>query len=176
MKRIDSNFIFERWLKDVKEDLTVDPNTLLNIIQDGSMVNTGFNWISGSKKNTTPVKIYAAAPQLSFMLGDFIREELEEAEKKATSQYDEVVPEANSRDPRIMSTNPDFNACPAFLNTVCRVDGRPCMWSNFNKNGEANAEYKQCSKYNLATGGDPALFSVEVGMENSERYALGVRS
>ena len=176
MKRIDSSFIFERWLKDVTEDITVDPTTLLNIISDKSMINTGWNWIAGSKRNVTPVKVYAAAPKLSFMLGDFIRETLDEAEKKAESQYDAVAPEANSRDPRITSTNPDFNACPAFLNTVCRVDGRPCMWSNFNKEGQPSAEYKQCAKYNLATGGDPALFSVEVGMENSERYALGSRS
>ena len=92
MKRIDSNYVFERWLKDVTEDLTVDPNTLINIIQDGSMINTGFNWINGSKRNVTPVKIHAAAPQLSFMIGDFIRETLDEAEKKAMSQYDDVLP------------------------------------------------------------------------------------
>lgn len=176
MKRIDSAYVMEKWLKDVQEDITVDPTSLMNIIQDGSMINTGFNWINGSKRNVTPVKVYAAAPKLSFMLGDFIRESLEEADKQAKSQYDAVVPEANSRDPRITSTHPDFNNCPAFLNTVCRIDGRPCMWSNFNKTGENSAEYKQCSKYNLATGGDPDLYTIEVGMENSERYALGTRS
>jgi hypothetical protein len=176
MKQIDSAYIFEKWFKDIGEDITMDPTTLLNIIQDGSMVDSGFNWINGSKRNVTTKKIFDAAPKLSFMIGDFIRETLDEAEADTQSQYDAAVPEANSRDPRIMSTDPQFNACPAFLNTVCRVNGRPCTWSNFNKEGNQVAEYKQCSIYHLASGGDPQLFSIEVGSENSEYYAMGNRS
>lgn len=177
MITVDASYVWNKWFKDiVVENDNTDPNTLMNIIQDGSMVNTGFNWINGSKRNVTPKKIYDVAPKLSFMIGDFIRETLDEAEKKADSQYDRAVPEANTRDPRIMSTDPNFNACPAFLNTVCRVNGRPCTWSNFNVKGEQVSEYKQCNIYNLASGGDPQLFSIEVGAENSEYYATGSRS
>lgn len=76
--------------------------------------------------------------------------------------------EANSLDPSIVSSDPQFNACPAYLNNVCRVDGRPCCFSNF--------DYKTCGKLYLAMSGDPSLFEVSPGRETSPEYQLGLKA
>jgi hypothetical protein len=170
MKQIDANYIFEKWFKDLQVEDTDNPIQMSNLILDKDMRQQGNNWVEGSPRTTTIKKIFAIAPQLSFMVGDYIRENLEEAEKKT---QEEAPPETNTRDPRIFSSNPQFNGCPGYLNGVCRVNGRPCTWSNFNKNGEPVNEYTMCGVYHLAQSGDPALFTIEPGMENSQWYALG---
>ena len=176
MKKITSDYIIEHWLKslDVEEDITLDPISLTNMISDKSMINTGFNWSAGSKRNVKIKDVFYMAPGLSFKMGDFIREQLDEAEQKAQAQVPPV--ETNSREPRITSTNPEFNACPAFLNGVCRVNGRPCNWSNFDKEGNMTMDYNKCSIYPLASGGNPALFTVELGAEANQYYALGQKA
>lgn len=176
MKKITSDYIIERWLKniEVEEDISVDPISLTNLISDKSMINTGFNWTAGSKHDVKIKDIFYKAPGLSFKLGDFIREQLDEAEQKSRAQAPPV--ETNSRDPRIVSSNPEFNACPAFLNGICRVNGRPCNWSNFDKEGNMTMNYNKCSIYPLASGGDPALFTVEFGAEANQYYALGQKA
>lgn len=176
MKKVTSDYIIEHWLKsiDVEEDITVDPISLTNLISDKSMINTGFNWTAGSKQNVKVKDVFYAAPALSFMVGDFIREQLEEAEQKTNEQAPPI--ETNSRDSRIVSSNPEFNACPAFLNGVCRVNGRPCNWSNFDKEGAMTMDYNKCSIFPLASGGDPALFTVEYGAEANQYYALGQKA
>lgn len=176
MKKITSDYIIERWLKniEVEEDISVDPISLTNLISDKSMINTGFNWSAGSKHDVKIKDVFYMAPGLSFKLGDFIREQLDEAEQAAQAQTPHV--ETNSRDQRIVSSNPEFNACPAFLNGICRVNGRPCNWSNFDKEGNMTMDYNKCSIYPLASGGDPALFTVELGAEANQYYALGMKA
>lgn len=175
MKKVTSDYVMERWLKSVvDEDITVDPISLTNMILDKSMINTGFNWSAGSKQDVKIKGVFSAAPALSFMVGDFIREQLEEAEQKTKQQTPPI--ESNSRDNRIVSTNPEFNACPTFLNGVCRVNGRPCAWSNFDKEGNMNMNYNKCSIYPLASGGDPSLFTIELGAEANQYYALGQKA
>jgi hypothetical protein len=170
-----SKDIITTWInKILNEGDNTDPISLTNIILDKSMIDTGFNWSAGSKQDVKIKDVFSAAPALSFMVGDFIREQLEEAEQKAKEQTPPV--ESNSRDPRIVSTNPEFNACPTFLNGVCRVNGRPCTWSNFDKEGNMSMNYNKCSIYPLASGGDPVLFTIELGAEANEYYALGNRA
>jgi hypothetical protein len=175
MKQVTSEYIMEKWFNDVvDEDITVDPISLTNMILDKNLRQGGFDWSAGSRQDVSIKDIFKVAPSLSFMVGDFIREQLEEAEQK--SKEETPPPETNSRDPRIFSTNPEFNACPAFLNGVCRVNGRPCNWSNFAPSGEPTMDYNKCSIYPLASGGDPALFTIELGAEANQYYALGKKA
>jgi len=176
MKKITGDYVIEHWLKaiDVEEDITVDPISLSRMLMNNNMTDQGYDWSAGSKKDVKIKDVFYMAPGLSFKLGDFIREQLDEAEQKAQAQTPPV--ETNSREPRITSTNPEFNACPTFLNGVCRVNGRPCNWSNFDKEGNMTMDYNKCSIYPLASGGDPALFTVELGAEANQYYALGQKA
>jgi hypothetical protein len=81
--------------------------------------------------------------------------------------------ERNNKDPQIVSSNPEFNMCPAFTggkeSGICRVSGRPCIYSN--------ADYKNCGLYELAKSGDPNLtFQIPFGRENSLEYQKGIKS
>jgi hypothetical protein len=76
--------------------------------------------------------------------------------------------EANHLNPAIVSSDPQFNPCPAYLNNVCRVDGRPCPYSAI--------DYKECGKYYLASSGDPELFEIMPGRETSPEYQLGLKA
>lgn len=175
MKQSNSDAIMNKWIKSIlKEEDNTDVHTLCNIILDKDLRQSGVNWSAGSHRDVKVKDIYSKAPGLSFKLGDFIREQLDEAEQAAQAQTPSI--ESNSRDPRIVSTNPDFNACPAFLNGVCRVNGRPCTWSNFDKDGNMTMDYNKCSVYPLASGGDPSLFTIEFGAEANQYYALGQKA
>lgn len=175
MKYSNSDTVIDKWIRSIlKEEDNTDVHTLCNIILGKDIRQQGVNWSAGSNKDVKIIDIYGMAPALSFMVGDFIREQLEEAEQKAKQQTPPV--ESNSRDNRIVSTNPEFNACPAFLNGVCRVNGRPCAWSNFDKEGTMSMNYNKCSIYPLASGGDPALFTIELGAEANQYYALGQKA
>lgn len=76
--------------------------------------------------------------------------------------------ETNAEDPNVFSTNPELNACPAFINGICRVDGRPCPFDN--------TDWRDCGKARLATSGKPDLFEIPPGRENEPEYLLGIKS
>jgi hypothetical protein len=76
--------------------------------------------------------------------------------------------EANNLDPTVVSSDPKFNACPAYLQSMCRIDGRPCPFSNIDKT--------ECGKYYLAGSGDPQLFEIPPGREDSQEYQQGIKA
>jgi hypothetical protein len=76
--------------------------------------------------------------------------------------------ETNTEDPNVFSTNPEMNMCPAFIDGICRVDGRPCPFDN--------TDYRDCGKYRLASSGKPELFEIPPGREAAPEYLLGIKS
>lgn len=175
MEKLDFNALF----RGIAEDISVDPNTLTNLILNKNMVKTGFNWVEQVKNNIDVEDIYKLAPILAFSCGDFIRETLYEVKKSDKKEKEEErkapeeakkeavtpQPEANQRDPNMFSSDPNFNACPAYLMGICRVDGSPCPFSNL--------DYRECGKYFLASSGDPNLMEIPVGREQDPSYAMG---
>ena len=132
------------------------------------------------KNNIEQEDIYKLAPVLAFSCGEFIRETLSEAKKedkksekkkepKKEEEKESPAPkapvEANQRDPNMVSTDPEFNPCPAYLMGICRVDGHPCQFSIL--------DYRDCGKYFLASSGDPDLMEIPVGREQDPSYAQG---
>ena len=75
--------------------------------------------------------------------------------------------ETNGRDPNVVSSDPAFNPCPAYMQGVCRVDGRPCVYSI--------VDYRECGKYSLATTGDSQLFEIPPGREGAPEYIQGIK-
>jgi hypothetical protein len=92
----------------------------------------------------------------------------EEAQSPGNTEQPQGPVEANHLNPAIVSSDPQFNPCPAYLQNVCRVDGRPCPYSAM--------DYKECGKYYLASSGDPELFEITPGREASPEYQLGLKA
>lgn len=159
---------FDDLIKDTLDEMgDPDPITLTNQILNHSMHTHGFDWTSQAGKQISVEKIFDNAPLEVDMVGDFKRD-LEEAEQ-ATEQPQEAPQEAevNSTDPSVQSTDPGFNMCPGYLNGVCRVNGKPCVFSN--------ADYKDCGIYTLAKSGIPTLFEIPPGKENDMSYIHGIK-
>lgn len=91
-----------------------------------------------------------------------------EAQSPGNTTQPQAPIEANHLNPAIVSSDPQFNPCPAYLQNVCRVDGRPCPYSAM--------DYKECGKYYLASSGDPELMEITPGREASPEYKLGLRA
>jgi hypothetical protein len=173
-----NKFDFDTWLLKIVEDISIDPNTLTNMILNKSMIKSGYNWVEQVKNNVDQEDIYKMAPVLANSMGDFIRETLQEAEKdkkdkdkedKGSKDKKEQKPqqpvESNQRDPNMISSDPEFNPCPTYLFGICRIDGRPCPFSIL--------DYKDCGKYFLAGSSDPDLMEIPVGREQDPSYAQG---
>lgn len=142
-----------------------------------SMEGYGTNWISRDlqpkrRRKTTPKQVLADAPSNINKTEFTLDPDMEVFDKKKVDedvQYGEPVEiEANAKDPNIVSTSPDYNVCPAFMMGVCRVDSKPCLFSSL--------DYKTCGKYYLASTGDPELFDISPGREQSPEYQFGVKS
>ena len=164
-------FNFDKWFRSIiAEDASVDPNTLTNMILGKDMKNMGYDWVEQVRNNKEPEDIYKMAPALAFSLDHFITEakkdeKKEEKKDNKKSDKQEAPPEANQRDPNMISSDPNFNPCPAYLYGICRVDGRPCPFSIL--------DYKECGKYFLASSSDPDLMEIPVGREQDPSYAMG---
>jgi len=176
--------------KPLPEDDGTDPLTLFNLITAHDARKTGFNWVH--QQNTRPKTaedIFSETPAEVDKVGGFVKDpppfidSLAEASKKkptekapapaeAQSPGNATQPqapiEANHLNPAIVSSDPQFNPCPAYLQNVCRVDGRPCPYSAM--------DYKECGKYYLASSGDPELFEITPGREASPEYQLGLKA
>lgn len=171
----------------IPEHDTVDPLTLTNLILNHSMIDTGYDWTTQAGKKISVEKIFANAPKEVDRVGEFKLDEAAKISKKkkitrkpslkkepkeappTTNQVDTKQPEieVNTTDPNIMSTDPGFNMCPAYLNGVCRVNGKPCAYSNL--------DYKDCGIYTLAKSGVPSLFEIPPGKENDMSYIFGIK-
>lgn len=168
-------FNFDAWFQKIIEDISVDPNTLTSMIINKRI--KGYVWPEQVRNNTPQIDVYKLNPKIAFDFGRFFIESIEEAKKEKKASKKETTkeepkqeqqippPETNQRDPNMMSTDPNFNPCPAYLMGVCRVDGRPCPFSIL--------DYKECGKYFLASTGDPNLMDVPVGREQDPAYAQG---
>lgn len=167
-------------MKKIDEDDGTDPLTIYNIVQGHDMRRQGFNWTDYQKdrKHKKVPEIFNDALEKldtdsSFEVDNPVVKESVDEMRITTPRvtFAGAVPnltgdsEANSTDPSVKSTDPKFNACPAFLHQVCRVDGRPCAFSN--------ADYSECGKYYLAASGDPELFEIPFGRESAFEYIYG---
>lgn len=139
----------------------VDPITLSNTILNHSMRRQGYEWINQAPHPIDQKEVLDAGPFLFNKSGGF---KLSEG-KEETPQ---VPVETNVHDPAVQSTDPQFNACPAYLNGVCRLTGKPCVFSN--------KDYKDCGIYHLAKTGIPNLFEIPPGKENDQAYIHGTKA
>jgi len=156
----------------IKENDGVDPLTLSNMILNKDMEGYGMNWINASqqpteRRKTNPIQLTADyvpnIPKTDYTL-DPSMEVMKTLKEDAVQQ----PVEANTKNPNVMSTNPDYNPCPAFLLGICRVDSKPCLFSAL--------DYKTCGKYYLASTGDPEMFDVNPGREQAPEYQFGIRA
>lgn len=155
------------------DEEAVDPLTLSNLILNKDMEGFGMNWIAVSQQ---PLERFKTTPQQ--LTADYIPN-MEKTEytldpsmevMKTIKEEEAPQPsfEANTKNPNVMSSNPDFNPCPAFMLGICRVDSKPCLYSAM--------DYKSCGKYYLASTGDPELFDVNPGREQSLEYQSGIKA
>jgi hypothetical protein len=163
-------------VKNIKEDDGTDPLTLMNLILAKDAKNMGYDWDSKADNNKSEEDVFTDALARQGVQ-DYERDEepimvtqaTEDVQQDQQAQQQQQVPmEQNNKDPNVMSTDPMFNPCPAFLQGICRVDGRPCAYSAM--------DYKECGKYFLASSGDPQLFEVPPGREQSQEYIQGIKS
>lgn len=179
--------------KPLPEDDGTDPLTLFNLITAHDARKTGFNWVHNQEgRPKTAEDIFSETPAEVDKVGGFVKDpppfidSLAEAKKVTKKKPAESAPapgesqspgnaeqpqapiEANHLNPAIVSSDPQFNLCPAYLQNVCRVDGRPCPYSSM--------DFKECGKYYLASSGDDQLFEIPLGRESSVEYQLGLKS
>jgi hypothetical protein len=168
--------------KPVPESDQTDPLTLTNLILNKDAKDHGFDWVrqrpGGPAKNQEDL-LQNEPPEKAFItVGEYEvdppvvqtkTEAMEQPNSAANSMTNTTAPgiEANNLDPTIVSTDPKFNVCPAYLQSMCRIDGRPCPYSNL--------DYKECGKYYLAGSGDPQLFEIPPGRETSVEYEKGIK-
>lgn len=173
-------------IKKLPEDDGTDPLSLSNLILNKDMRKTGFNWTHygpSRPKSAEETLVTEPIANASVTPGVFVQEAVAEAmvapASAATSPTStqqagagNATPaaglEANNLNPAIMSSDPKFNPCPAYLQSMCRIDGRPCPYSAI--------DYKECGKYYLAGSGDPELFEISPGREQSPEYQQGIKA
>lgn len=167
--------------KPVPESDQTDPLTLTNLILNKDARKQGYDWVHygpGRSKSQEDL-LQNEPPKEAFVtVGEYeidppvvqVKTEAMEQPASAASSMTNTQPlgiEANNLDQSVVSTDPKFNVCPAYLQSMCRIDGRPCPYSNI--------DYKECGKYYLAGSGDPQLFEIPPGREQSQEYAQGVK-
>lgn len=174
-------------MSNIKEDDGTDPLSLFNMIMNKDMEGYGSNWISRDlqpkrRRKTNPKQVLADAPinidKTEFTLDpdmevfDNEEDKKKKKKKKKVEEADQtgepIEIETNAKDPNVVSSSPDYNVCPAFMMGVCRIDSKPCLFSSL--------DYKTCGKYYLASTGDPELFDISPGREQSPEYQFGVKS
>ena len=154
--------------KPFNEEDGTDPLTLHNLINAHDMRKEGFNWIKPQQggQGKSVEQIYVDGIVDAGREGDFLTEPPKKEHVQEASS--ELGQEANNNNPEIRSTDPEFNPCPTFLQGICRIDGRPCAYSI--------VDYKECGKYYLALSGNPDLFELPLGRENSQEYQQGIKA
>ena len=172
--------------KPLPETDATDPLTLTNLILNKDAKKQGFDWVHygpGHAKSQEDT-LQNEPPKEAFVtVGEY---ELDPPVVQVTTETTEAMEqpqsaagpadmngtplriEANNLNPSIVSSDPKFNVCPAYLQSMCRIDGRPCPYSNM--------DYKECGKYYLAGSGDPELFEISPGREQSQEYQMGIKS
>jgi hypothetical protein len=173
--------------KPLPEDDGTDPLSLSNLILNKDMRKTGFNWTHygpSRPKSAEETLVTEPIANASVTPGVFVQEEVAEAmvapqsaatapvASQSAANTGGAAPtmgiEANNLNPAIVSSDPKFNPCPAYLQSMCRIDGRPCPYSVI--------DYKECGKYYLAGSGDPELFEISPGREQSPEYQQGIKA
>lgn len=158
-----------KFLKKLEEEDT-DVVTLFNLIGTKDARNKGFSWVSLAQggKPKTMKNVFEETPKHENIDGDYDLDKILE-EKVEKSQQNTPPPIVNSRDPNMFSSFPEYNPCPGFLDFVCRVDGKPCIYTI--------NDYKSCGKFSLASGSvDPNLMQIPVGRENDMAYVMNYRA
>jgi hypothetical protein len=167
----------------------VDPLTLVNLILNHDARKQGLDWVHyGPGRSKSQEEVFTIEPpKIAFVTpGVFIKDDpVPVAEAMAAPSSAATSPtssqqagagnatpsigvEANNLNPTIKSSDPKFNPCPAYLQSMCRIDGRPCPYSAI--------DYKECGKYYLAGSGDPELFEISPGREQSQEYQIGIKA
>lgn len=161
-------------MSDIKDPLpegeAVDPLTLTQLILNHDAKNVGYNWVHQKKgRPDSAEEIFAEPPKEAFVtVGEYETDPPAPKKEGVTEAVSDGGVETNNLNPAVMSSDPKFNPCPAFLEDICRVDGRPCPYSA--------VDFKQCGKYYLASSGDPELFEISPGRENSQEYQQGIKA
>lgn len=154
--------------KEVAEGDATDPLTLTNLILNKDAKKVGFDWVSQQENRPKSAgEIFAEAPTKVDKEGEFEQDKPVRVKKLGEAEAPLNV-ETNNNDKTVMSSDPKFNMCPAYLGGICRVTGNPCAYSNL--------DYKECGITFLAISGDPMLFQIPPGREDSEEYAQGIKS
>ena len=140
----------------------IDPLSLTNLILrrdyrvGGSGLGWARNWIR-DERYVSPNGIMQDAAATFGKTDDIILE--------AKKNLQKAPVETNQINPEIFSTDPAINVCSAYINSCCRVNGRPCLFTN--------QDYKECGIYNIAQSTDPELFEIGPGVEQSFAYQRG---
>lgn len=143
-----------------------DMLALFNMIYNRDARNLGYNWVKQAHGLTDIRKIFNLMPQTAFVGGaNYVTEE--EQVDPAT-----VPVEHNERDPRIQSTDPEFNPCAAFYGaqdgpSVCRVTGKPCLFTI--------KDYTSCGIRTHALSGNPEYWQIPFGKEQDIAYVHGLK-
>src|SRR3974390_3228988 len=155
----------------VFEDDGSEPLTITNFILAHDARKWGYDWTNYVDHEKPIKAIFTDAQDDAFDEDEYVLDEAKKKKKKVkkvkkskkrkkkasrktspvASQEEQPVSrlelerqpnvETNSEDPNVFSSNPEINRCPAFINGICRVDGRPCPFDNM--------DYRDCGKYRL---------------------------
>lgn len=158
-------------LSKVHEGDATDPLTLTNMILDKDLRKQGFNHVHQQRDRAKSAQeIFAEAPEKVDQEGEFEKDKPIRIKELPVKEDIDVLSgnETNTNDKTLMSSDPKFNMCPAYLEGICRVDGRPCPYSNI--------DFKECGKVFLAQSGDPQLFEIPPGRETEDEYKAGIKS
>ena len=165
--------------KKIPESDQTDPLTLTNLILNKDAKKQGYDWVHygpGRAKsqedllqNEPPKEAFVTVGEYELSPPTVQTEAMTQPNSAASAMTNTAPPgiETNNLDQTIMSSDPKFNVCPAYLQSMCRIDGRPCPYSNL--------DYKECGKYYLAGSGDPSLFEISPGRESSQEYEKGIK-
>jgi hypothetical protein len=166
--------------KPVPESDQTDPLTLTNLILNKDARKSGYDWVHygpGRSKSQEDLLQNEPPKEAFITVGEYeidppvvtVTTEAMEEPNSAASAITKSDPNiiTNNLDVTVVSSDPKFNECPAYVQSICRVDGRPCPFSNI--------DCRECGKFYLATSGDPALFELPPGREQSQEYAQGIK-
>ena len=170
--------------KKLPESDGTDPLTLVNLILNKDARDQGWDWVhsrrGGAAKSQEDLLATEPPKEAFITVGEYEldppdvkvkTEAMEQPQSAAAPSMTNTNPpgiESNNLNTEVVSSDPKFNVCPAYLESLCRIDGRPCPYSNL--------DYKECGKYYLAGSGDPSLFEIPPGRETSQEYMVGIKS
>lgn len=157
--------------KGVVEDEGVDPLTLFNLTQGLDARSMGFNWINQTSRTQKKSvdDIFDDANDKLLVNTEFDQDPKSNVQEAVSgTQLNTPKLEVNAINPQVMSNEPKFNMCPAYISGSCRIDGKVCAFSNL--------DYKECGKYTLSTNTDPELWEINPGRENSLEYVKGIKA